>query len=424
MQNKKISAEILCIGTEVLIGDIVNTNAAYLGAHLSAAGVNVYHHTVCGDNAGRIKECLALALSRNDLVVTTGGLGPTYDDITKEIVAEYFGLPLEEHAEVLGRITAYFTASGRAMTENNRKQALIPKGAHILVNNFGTADGIAVTVGEKTVIMLPGPPREMKPMFDNEVLPYLKALGISGEVLVSSNVNIFGMGESSVEAALADLMKNSKNPTVAPYVGSGEVRLRVTASGKDEDEAQSRIAPVVKQIVETLGNAVYGVDEPSLEAVLVKQLAEKGMTVAFAESCTGGLISERLTAIPGASEVFGFGFATYANEAKVKLLGVSPETLEKYGAVSEQTACEMARGALEVSGADIAISVTGIAGPDGGTAEKPVGLVYMGVAAKGKDVFAKKLLLARHCGHDRAYVRTLAANHAFKAAAEEIRNKK
>lgn len=412
-----MTAEIFCIGTEVLIGDIANTNAAYIAKKLSEAGINVYYHTVCGDNKTRMSECLDIALSRSDLVITTGGLGPTYDDITKEIIAEKLGVDLELNDEILARLEKYFAKTGRTMTENNKKQAYIPEGADIFENSFGTADGIAIKKDGKTVIMLPGPPREMKPMLDNQVLPYLSVN--SDHILVSSNVNIFGIGESAVENVLCDLMKNSSNPTVAPYVDKGEVRLRVTASAKDTDSAKALILPVTEHIKSVLGEYIYGIDEPSIESVLVKKLREKGKTISFAESCTGGFISKRLTDVPGASEVFGFGLCTYANEAKMKLLGVKKETLETHGAVSSETAEEMAKGALRVSGADIAISVTGIAGPGGGTNEKPVGLVYVGLATKN-GVYHKKLLLAQHKGHDRDYVRTLTASHAFKMALDEI----
>lgn len=412
-----MTAEIFCIGTEVLIGDIANTNAAYIAKKLSEAGINVYYHTVCGDNKARMSECLDIALSRSDLVITTGGLGPTYDDITKEIIAEKLGVGLELNDEVLARLEEYFAKTGRTMTENNKKQAYIPDGADIFENSFGTADGIAIKKDDKTVIMLPGPPREMKPMLDNQVLPYLSIN--SDHILVSSNVNIFGIGESAVENVLCDLMKNSSNPTVAPYVDKGEVRLRVTASAKDTDSAKALILPVTEHVKSVLGEYIYGIDEPSIESVLVKKLREKGKTISFAESCTGGFISKRLTDVPGASEVFGFGFCTYANEAKMNLLGVKKETLETHGAVSSETAEEMAKGALRVSGADIAVSVTGIAGPGGGTNEKPVGLVYVGLATKN-GVYHKKLLLAQHKGHDRDYVRTLTASNAFKMALDEI----
>lgn len=416
-----MNAEILCIGTEVLLGDVVNTNAAFLGKKLSENGFNVYHHTVCGDNRDRMTDALRLALSRSALVLVTGGLGPTYDDITKEVTAELFGLALVEHAEILARLEAYFAARGRVMTPNNRKQALIPEGAHIFENRHGTADGLAVSDGKQTVILLPGPPREMQPMFEEQVLPYLASY--SDHILVSSNVHIFGMGESSVENALYDLMTSAENPTVAPYVNDGEVRLRVTARAANREEAQALIAPIVEKITATLGDAVYGVDVPSVEYVLVKELARAHKTIAFAESCTGGLISKRLTDVPGASEVFGYGFVTYANEAKAKLIGVSEQTLAAHGAVSPETAKEMAEGARRVSGADIAVAVTGLAGPGGGTAEKPVGLVYMGVASEaGTEVH--KLLLGGHKGAERAYIRTLTATHAFKAALDVLKKER
>ena len=413
-----MNAEIFCIGTEVLIGDIVNTNAAYIAKKLSEAGINVYYHSVCGDNVERIEKCLDTAFSRSDLVITTGGLGPTYDDITKEIIAKKLGLELEENSDIIRRLEEHFKKSGRTMTDNNRKQAMIPKGAYIFENRYGTADGIAVESGGKKVIMLPGPPREVQPMLDEQVIPYLS--GEAEYVLVSSNVNIFGMGESTVETTLGDLMQTSENPTVAPYVNAGEVRLRVTARGKDQGEARALIAPVVEKIKSLIGDAVYGVDEKSIESVLVRKLSEKKKKIAFAESCTGGLISKRLTDVPGASEVFGYGFTTYANEAKEALLGVKRETLEMHGAVSSETAEEMALGALKASGADIAISVTGIAGPGGGTAEKPVGLVYMGIASSS-GCHTKKLLLAQYSSSpDRDFIRTLTATNAFKAAIEEL----
>ncbi len=416
-----MNAEILCVGTEVLLGDVVNTNAAFLGKKLSEAGFNVYHHAVCGDNRTRLTDALKLALSRSELVFVTGGLGPTYDDITKEVTAELFGLALVEHPEIIKRLEEYFAARGRIMTPNNRKQALIPEGAHIFENRHGTADGLSVSDGTRTVILLPGPPREMQPMLENEVLPYLASY--SDHVLVSSNVHIFGMGESSVETALCDLMKNAENPTVAPYVNDGEVRLRITARASNRNEAQKLNVPIVEKITAVLGDAVYGVDVPSIEWVLVKELAKAHKTVSFAESCTGGLIAKRLTDVPGASEVFGYGFVTYANEAKARLIGVSEQTLAAHGAVSPETAKEMAEGARRISGADIAVSVTGIAGPDGGTAEKPVGLVYMGVASdSGTEVH--KLLLGGHKGSERAYIRTLTATHAFKAALDVLKKER
>ena len=409
-------AEIICIGTELLIGDIVNTNATYISKKLSESGFDVLYHSVCGDNGYRIEKCVKLAFSRIDLVVTTGGLGPTYDDITAEKCAGAMGIECEMNDSVAVSIKEYFERTGRKMTENNLKQALVPKDSHIFMNNYGTAPGICAEKDGKVLVMLPGPPREMKPMLDEQVLPYLKKY--SSKVLVSSNVNIFGMGESSVETLLCDLMKNSKNPTLAPYVNDGDVRVRVTASGENEDEAKKLVNEYVEKVKQAVGEFVYDVDSTSLEETLVRILREKKLTVSTAESCTGGLLSSAITEISGSSEVFGFGVCTYANEAKMKLLGVKSETLEKYGAVSEKTAMEMAKGVKELSGSDIAVSLTGIAGPSGGTQEKPVGLVYLGVAA-GEKLYAKKLLLARHSKTDRAFIRTLAVKNALKAVIDE-----
>lgn len=411
-----MTAEILCVGTELLIGDIINTNAAYISKTLSYNGIDVLYNSVCGDNPKRLGDCFRLALSRCDLVITTGGLGPTYDDITKSICADVLGLELVKDINVENKLKEYFTKSGRPMTQNNLSQALVPCGAVVFQNQNGTAPGICIEKDGKTVVMMPGPPREMVPMLDGQVMPYLKKY--TQKVLVSANVNIFGVGESSVDEKLHELMQNSKNPTVAPYIDDGEVRLRVTASAESQSKANALIVPVVEEIKAALGKSVYGVNSKGLEHALVKQLKAKQLTVATAESCTGGLLSSAITSVPGASECFGFGVCTYANKAKMKLLGVKHETLEKYGAVSEQTACEMASGAKILSGADIALSLTGIAGPDGGTVEKPVGLVYLGVAVKDR-VYAKKLLLARHSSPDRDFIRKLAVKNALKTALDE-----
>ncbi len=409
-------AEIFCIGTELLIGDIVNTNAAYISKKMSEQGFDVLYHSVCGDNGERLESCLRLAFSRSDIVVTTGGLGPTYDDITMEKCCNVLGLECEMNEEALESIRDYFSRMGRTMTDNNNKQAYLPKGAKVFMNNYGTAPGICSEKDGKVLVMMPGPPREMKPMLDEQVLPYLRKY--SSKVLVSSNVNIFGMGESTVESMLCDLMTTSKNPTLAPYVNDGEVRVRVTASADCEANARKLVDEYVLKVKEAVGESVYDVDSLSMESTLVRILREKHLTVSTAESCTGGLVSAALTNVSGASEVFGFGVCTYANEAKMKMLGVREETLAKYGAVSEQTAMEMAKGVKVLSGSDIAVSLTGIAGPTGGTEEKPVGLVYLGVAA-GEKVYAKKLLLAQHARRDRNYIRTLAVKNAIKAAIDE-----
>ncbi len=405
-----MKAEILCVGTELLIGDIVNTNAAYLSKKLSENGIFVYHHTVVGDNDGRLREALADALGRSDIVVMTGGLGPTYDDMTKETVSSVMGKKLVRHEESEKRILAYFARTDRVPTPNNMKQALMPEGAAVFENNFGTAPGCAIESDGKTVVMLPGPPKEMKPMFDDEVLPYL--LRNSTEVLVSENVNIFGMGESSVEEKLRDIMTSGDNPTVAPYVNDGEVRVRVTARAENRERAKKLIAPIVEKIKKIIGDFVYGVDAVSLENAVVKTFAEKGLALASAESCTGGLISKRITDIPGSSAMFGYGVCTYANEAKEKILGVKHETLEKYGAVSKETAREMAEGLLRLSSADVAVCTTGLAGPGGGSGEKPVGLVYLAVGTKD-GINVKKLLLGRGRADDRANIRLLASSNAL-----------
>lgn len=406
-----MTAEILCVGTELLLGDIVNTNAAYLSKNLSEHGIFVYHHAVVGDNVNRLEKSLCDALERADVVVMTGGLGPTYDDMTKETVSSVMGKRLVMHEESRNRILSYFECMGRIPTDNNMKQAMMPEGCVVFKNDFGTAPGCAVEKDGKTVVMLPGPPKEMKPMFDNEVLPYLTRN--VKDVLVSSNVNIFGLGESSVEEKLRDIMVNSTNPTVAPYVGGGEVRVRVTARAGDEVSARALIKPVVDSICNLIGEEyVYAVDAKSPESELVKLCNQKRLVFASAESCTGGLISKRITDVSGSSSMFGYGLCTYANEAKEKLLGVSHETLEKYGAVSNQTAYEMAKGLLALSGADIVACTTGIAGPTGGTDEKPVGLVYLAIGTK-EDVKVHKLMLGRGRADSRETIRLMASNHAI-----------
>jgi nicotinamide-nucleotide amidase len=419
MSNTIHSAEILCVGTELLLGDIVNTNAAFLSRRLAELGISVYKHTAVGDNPMRLKAALADALAHSDLVITSGGLGPTYDDLTKETVAEYFGKKLEMHAPSLDAIRAYFTKTGRVMTKNNEKQAMMPVGATVFPNHYGTAPSLAITGGEnnsKTVIMLPGPPSELHPIFDEQILPYLKTRRDS--VLVSKNVHILGMGESAVETALGDLMQKAQNPTVAPYCKEGEVRLRVTASAHSEEEAAAMCDAVIERISDTeVGKFIYGIDVDSIENALVGALRQKGLTFACAESCTGGLIAKRMTDISGCSDVFVGGCVTYANEAKIRLLGVSEETLGSVGAVSAETAMQMARGARERLGADIAVSTTGIAGPSGGTPDKPVGTVFVGVSTKNGDSFRKLSLSPMR---SREYIRIVSATNAFDMALKNI----
>lgn len=406
-------AEILCVGTELLLGDIVNTNAAYLARQLAGMGIEVYHQAVVGDNSQRLRESLRRALERCDLVVTTGGLGPTYDDLTKETVAELFGKEMELNEACLEGIRSFFDRIGRKMTENNVKQAMIPKGALVLNNENGTAPGLVVEEKQKAVVLLPGPPREMRAMFEQGVKPYLQKR--TNQMLVSRSIHVFGMGEAQVEELLREKMEQYRNPTIAPYAKDGEVLLRVTALAGSEQEAHGLIDPVVEEVTALLGDVVYGVDVGTLQNALVLALKEKGLKVATAESCTGGLISKRITEVPGASGVFDCGVCSYANEIKEKLLGVSHDTLSQYGAVSPQTAAEMARGARLLAGAEIGISTTGIAGPDGGTDQKPVGLVYIGVDSPWhQEVLETRL--SRGYPEERELIRYLAASHALHLA--------
>lgn len=408
-----MNAEILCVGTEILLGDIINTNAAYIARGLAECGVGCYYQTVVGDNPARLKRCLSEALSRAEIVIMTGGLGPTYDDLTKETVADYFGLEMELHEPSLELLKQTFCRFDRPMTENNRKQAMMPKGATVFHNDRGTANGLMVRGDGKTAILMPGPPREMTAMFDNHVKPYLQSL--SGSVLVSHNVHLFGIGESNVEDQLKDYMEAHQNPTIAPYAKEGEVLLRVTASAPTMEEAEALMEPVFADLREVIGQYIYGIDVGDLQTALVRLLMEKGLTAATAESCTGGLVSKRITEVAGASNVFGCGLTTYSNEMKSKLLGVSADTLRQHGAVSEETALEMARGVRTVSGADVGVSITGIAGPEGGTEKKPVGLVYIAASTKNGDT-VKELRLARGYGGEREYIRWLAASNALHLA--------
>lgn len=403
------SAEILCVGTELLLGDIINTNAAFLAQRLAELGICVYRHTAVGDHPGRLKEALSAAFAEADLVITSGGLGPTYDDLTKETVASYFGAPMAMHEESLAAIRAYFERTGRIMTKNNEKQAMMPEGAVVFPNHYGTAPALALTNGEKTVIMLPGPPGELKPLFYEQVLPYLQSR--RDTVLVSKNIHIFGMGESMVEEKLGHLMQDATNPTVAPYCKEGEVRLRVTAMASTSDEAAKMCDGMIERIRATeVGGYIYGIDVGSLEAAVADFLHQKKLTLACAESLTGGLIAKRLTDLSGVSDILLGGCVTYTNEAKQALLGVSEEALAQVGAVSEEVARQMARGVRARLGADIGVSATGIAGPGGGTAETPVGTVFLGISTKnGEQVRRLSLSSLR----SRDYIRQVSASNAY-----------
>ena len=369
------------MGTELLLGDIVNTNAQFLSRELAGLGIDVYYQTVVGDNPGRLRMAYEAAFSRADLVIASGGLGPTEDDLTKEIAAEYFGKQLLCHDDVLAGIEAYFHQMNRPMTKNNQKQALVPEGARILPNDRGTAPGLLMEEGDKILVMLPGPPFEMEHMFRRYVRPYLAEK--QEYMFISRTLRLCGIGESAAEEALKDMLDVQTNPTIAPYAGLGEMRFRITAKVHNEAEARQLIEPIAEEIYRRMGQYIYAEGETSLASAVVGMLLDKGQTIAVAESCTGGLLAAALTDMPGASGALMEGAVTYSNEAKKKRLGVKEETLAQYGAVSPQTAAEMAEGIAKAAGTHIGVGVTGIAGPDGGTAEKPVGLVYVGLWHNG-----------------------------------------
>lgn len=367
-----MKAEILTVGTEILLGDIVNTNSQFLAKELANLGIEVYYQGSIGDNEERLLEVFDESLKRSDLVITTGGLGPTKDDITKEVAAKYFNQELILNEPSLKQLKKYFKDRNLKLSQNNLKQIYFPKDAIILENLNGTAPGAILRKDNKTIIVMPGPPKEMKLMFEKSVRPYLEKL--TNTVLKSKTLRIFGMGESLVEDRLIDLIKNQSNPTIAPYVGVGDVTLRITSKAQNENEANK---------------LVYGEGDTSIEEVVAKILVEKNLTISTAESCTGGMVSSSLINYPGISSVFMEGCVTYSNESKIIRLGVKKETLDKYGAVSEQTAKEMAIGIAKNFNTNIGLSTTGIAGPEGGTKDKPVGLVYMGIYINGNTIVKK-----------------------------------
>jgi len=413
-----LNAEIICVGTEILLGDIINTNGSFIASQLAELGIDIYHQTVVGDNHSRLHDALEIAFSRADMVITTGGLGPTYDDMTKDTIAKYFKRKLVHDEKSVENVKNLFKSLKRNMTENNLKQALVIEGSIVLGNEYGLAPGMYLEQDGKTVVMLPGPPYEMEPMFINKLKPIL--LKDSGSTLVSKNIHIFGVGESSVENTLRDMMIRSKNPTIAPYAKRGEVLVRVTAKAANKEEGLRIADPAVEEICRILKGNVYGIDAENLQNELVRRLSEKKKTIAVAESCTGGIVASRITEISGSSAVFGYGVVTYANQAKIDLLGVGENTLVEHGAVSKETAEEMAQGVRKLGNSDIGLAITGIAGPTGGTKEKPVGLVYVAVdTEKGCEV--KKLNLSRRRADERNGIRQYAASNALFLALSSLK---
>ena len=397
--------EIIAVGTELLLGEIVNTDAPMIAQGLAELGIGVYFQTVCGDNPDRLKSVLEVAKQRADLIITTGGLGPTADDLTKETIAAAFGKGLVRDEESMARLREHF--KGRTMTKNNEKQADVPEGCTVFQNDWGTAPACAFEGEGCLVIMLPGPPRECRPLFREKVMPFLEKR--RGGALCSRYVKVFGMGESEMASRLSRQMDTWETPTAAPYAKEGECLVRITAMGKDKEEAFAMTEPAVREVRQVLGDVVYGVDVDSLEQVVVQEMTARGLTLATAESCTGGLMGKRITDVPGASACYLGGVVSYQNEVKENLLGVRHETLITKGAVSEDTACQMAEGVRKALGADIGISTTGVAGPGGGTPEKPVGLIYVGISTKEK-TWAVRILRPRQ---SRESLRRLASSTAF-----------
>ncbi len=376
-----MNAELIAVGTEILLGDIVNTDAQMISQGLSELGINVYYQTVVGDNPERLRQVVEMAKQRADIIITTGGLGPTLDDLTKETLANVFGKKMELHQESLDRIVSFFNRIGKHMTPNNEKQAWLPEGCTVFVNQWGTAPGCAFEADGKHVLMLPGPPRECNPMWKECAMPYLYPL--AGGCIVSHNVRVIGMGESQMEATLHDMMERMTNPTIAPYAKTSECFARITAKAETVEAAEALLKPVVEEVCDILGDDVYGVDVDSLEQVVGDLLRQQNLTLSVAESCTGGLLSKRITDIAGSSDYYKGGVCAYSNEVKMHVLSVSEDTLTRFGAVSAETAEALARGVAKTLNTDIGIGITGVAGPDGGTEEKPVGLVYLSVYFKG-----------------------------------------
>ena len=382
-----MKAEIITVGTEILLGDILNTNCRYLSRELAAMGIEMYYQITVGDNEERLLKTLDESLNRSDIVICTGGLGPTEDDITKEVCAKYFGYKLELHKPSLDAMIERFKHMNRVPTKNNEKQAYFPKEAYILKNDNGTAPGCIMEKEGKMIVVLPGPPREMESMFENYVKPYLSKL--TDDVIESEVLRIIGVGESKVENDILDIIDSQTNPTIATYAKGYECTLRITAKAKSVEEAKELIKPMSDEMKRRFGQSLYATGETSIEEVVSKMLVENNLKIAVAESCTGGMVSASLINYPGISSVFMEGCVTYSNEAKMKSLGVKKETLDVYGAVSDKCAKEMASGVAARYNTNVGIATTGIAGPGGGTDEKPVGLVYFGIYINGK-VITKK----------------------------------
>ena len=404
------TAELIAVGTELLLGNISNLDAQIISEGLTTLGINVHYHTVVGDNPQRLEEALAIARKRADIIITTGGLGPTYDDLTKQTICRAFGRRLELHQDILEELERWFQKrmGGGKMPENNIQQAMLPVNCTIFDNPVGTAPGCAFQEGGVHVLMLPGPPFECRYMFENRAVPYL--MNLMEGVIVSHEIRVFGMGESAVEQALHKPMTELTNPTLAPYAKTNECMVRATAKAADRQAAEAMLAPLVEEVQRLLGDVVYGVDVESLEAVVSSLLRERGLTLCAAESCTGGLVAKRLTDLPGASQIFRGGVVSYTNAVKSGVLGVPEALLARHGAVSEPVALAMAEGCRRVCGGDLSVAITGLAGPEGDDRGHEVGPVFIALAWDGGQV-CRQFSCGKGRGRDR--VRTAAAQNAF-----------
>lgn len=403
-----LSAEIITIGTEILLGNIVNTNTRDISLALAELGINVYWHTTVGDNPARLRQSLELAASRADIIITTGGLGPTCDDLTRRSIYDFFGLETYFDERAKAEMEAYFRVQdGGTMPENNLSQCILPRNSCVFYNTCGTAPGCGFSANGKTVMMLPGPPKEMLAMLRSDGMDFLR--GLSREKIYSHNIHTFGLGESQIESMLRADMDALQNPTLAPYAKEGEVRLRVTAKSDSRDKAEEMMLPVIERVKSVLGDIIYGIDTDSLENTVLELLRSRGLSFAAAESCTGGLIAKRMTDLPGASAVFRGGCTVYTNEAKTILLGVSPDLIATHGVISAPVAAALAENVRKTLGADYGLGVTGLAGPEGDGVNE-VGTVYVAIADAGGSHVRALQLGARA---DRSRIRTLAANHAF-----------
>lgn len=387
-----LNAEIIAVGSELLLGQIVNTNARFISQQLAGLGINVFYHTVVGDNPDRLKSAIEIAENRSKIIIFTGGLGPTKDDLTKETIARHLGKQLVMDEAALESIELFFKRTNRVMTENNRKQALVLEGSQVLPNDHGMAPGMVVSGENHTYMLLPGPPKEMEPMFLHYGAKALSSKAQSNEKIVSRVLRFFGIGEAALETEIMDLIDAQSNPTIAPLAGDGEVTLRLTAKHTDENIALTMLDDVEAKISQRVGEFLYGYDHTSLLAELTKMLKDRKLTITAAESLTGGMFQQELTSISGASTVFNGGVVCYSNEVKHQVLQVKLETLDKHGAVSEKCAHELAENAARIFGTDIGISFTGVAGPSE-VEGKPVGTVYIGMAMKGMPTRVEKLTL-------------------------------